>query len=275
MQIFRELTSHVLRQSCIVNSESWWFGIPVERGEQCKLGSYAVGENTVAMRPGFAPFELLTPDSFEILGLVVNRQDLVLHIQTLNQSSVLPRTMQDELLKIKPVQKMGLQRLVWQILEEAARTPDIVSNPSSNESIRIAVLDALADVCSSHETTGRPPYRQMSHYKIVREVRQHLLENQDETITVVDLCQRFQISRRTLQYAFQDVMGMNPNAYLRTLRLNGVRRCLRDPNSGVSSVQQAAANWGFWHMSQFARDYQGLFGELPSERLKRRSFPIS
>lgn len=275
MQIFRELTSHVLRQSCIVNSESWWFGIPAERGEQCKLGSYAIGENTVAMRPGHAPFELLTPNSFEILGLVVNRHDLVQHIQTLNQSSELPRTMQDELLKIRPAQKMGLQRLVRQILEEAARTPDIVANPSSSESIRIVVLDALADVCSSHETTGRPPYRQMSHYKIVREVRQHLLDNQDETITVVDLCQRFQISRRTLQYAFQDVMGMNPNAYLRTLRLNGVRRCLRDPNSGMSSVQQAAANWGFWHMSQFARDYQGLFGELPSERLKRRSVPVS
>lgn len=275
MQVFRELTSHVLRQSCIVNSESWWFGIPVERGEQCKLGSYSIGENTVAMRPGFAPFELLTPNSFEILGLVVNRNDLAQHIQTLNQSSILPRTMQDELLRIRPAQKVGLQRLVRQILEEAARTPDIVANPSSSESIRIAVLDALADVCSSHETAGRPPYRQMSHYRIVREVRQHLLDNQDETITVVDLCERFQISRRTLQYAFQDVMGMNPNAYLRTLRLNGVRRCLRDPNSGVSSVQQAAADWGFWHMSQFARDYQSLFGELPSERLKRRSMLFS
>jgi AraC family ethanolamine operon transcriptional activator len=151
----------------------------------------------------------------------------------------------------------------------------MVNNPSASESIRIAVLDALADVCSSHETTGRAPYSQMNHYKIVREVRQYLLQNQDETITVVNLCQKFQVSRRTLQYAFQDVMGMSPNSYLRTLRLNGVRRCLRDPNSGVMSVQQAAADWGFWHLSQFARDYQGLFGELPSQRLKRRSVFVS
>lgn len=271
MQIFRELTSHVLRQSCVVNSESWWFGIPVGSAENCKLGSFSIGEDTIAMRPGHSQFELLTPNSFEILGLVVGRRDLERHIQTLNQSSVLPRAMNDELLKIRPSQKMGLQKLVRQILEEASRTPDIVANPSSSESIRIAVLDALADVCNSHETTGRAPYRQMSHYKIVREVRQHLLGSPDETLTVVDLCQRFQVSRRTLQYAFQDVMGMSPNAYLRTIRLNGVRRCLRDPNSGVMSVQQAAADWGFWHLSQFARDYQSLFGERPSERLKRRS----
>lgn len=270
MQIFHESTSHVLRQSCVVDSESWWFGIPVAGGEGCKLGSSAIGADTIAMRPGRSQFELLTPNSFQILGLVVDRQDLERHIQALNQSSLLPRAMQDELLKIRPGQRMRLQELVRQILEEAARTPDIVVNPSSSESIRIAVLDALADVCSTHEAAGRAPYRQMSHYKIVRQVRQHLLQNQIETITVVDLCQRFAISRRTLQYAFQDVMGMSPNAYLRTIRLNGVRRCLRDPNSGVTSVQAAAADWGFWHLSQFARDYRELFGELPSERLKRR-----
>lgn len=157
MQIFHESTSHILRQSCVVDSESWWFGIPMTRTDGCKLGSFSIGEDTIAMRPGRSQFELLTPNSFEILGLVVDRRDLEQHIQALNQSSVLPRAMQDELLKIKPGQRMRLQELVRQILEEASRTPDIVANPSSSESIRIAVLDALADVCSTHETTGLRP----------------------------------------------------------------------------------------------------------------------
>lgn len=270
MQIFHEATSHVLRQSCVVDSESWWFGIPMTRASDCKLASFSLGDDTIAMRPGLSQFELLTPNNFEILGIVVDRKDLEKHIQALNQSSKLPRAMREELLKVRPGQRMRLQELVRQIIEEGARTPDIVANPSASQSIRIAVLDALADICSTHESTGRAPYSQMSHYRLVREVRQYLLQNQEETITVVNLCQRFQVSRRTLQYAFQDVMGMSPNAYLRTLRLNGVRRCLRDPNSGVTSVQQAAADWGFWHLSQFARDYQGLFGELPSQCLKRR-----
>lgn len=275
MQLFHEATSHVLRQSCVVDSESWWFGIPMTRASDCKLASFSLGGDTIAMRPGLSQFELLTPNNFEILGIVVDRRDLEKHIQALNQSSRLPRAMRDELLKVRPGQRMRLQELVRQIIEEGARTPDIVANPSSSESIRIAVLDALADICSTHESTGRAPYSQMSHYRLVREVRQYLLQNQEETITVVNLCQRFQVSRRTLQYAFQDVMGMSPNAYLRTIRLNGVRRCLRDPNSSVTSVQQAAADWGFWHLSQFARDYQGLFGELPSQCLKRRSAFLS
>ena len=45
---------------------------------------------------------------------------------------------------------------------------------------------------------------------------------------------------------------------------------LRNPNSPYASVQDAAAAYGFWHMSQFAVDYRELFGERPSDPLKRR-----
>jgi AraC family transcriptional regulator, ethanolamine operon transcriptional activator len=275
MQIFLESTSHVLRQSCVVDSKSWWFGIPMQTSAGCRLGSSSIAEGMIAMRPGRSQFELLTPKGFQILGLVVPSCDLERHIHALNQSSVLPRAMQSHLLKVGEDQRLRLQGLVQQILHEASSAPAILVNPTSSESIRIAVLDALADICSTHEPVERTPGRQMSHYRIVREVRRYLLQNHDEPVTIVDLCQRFQVSRRTLQYAFQHVMGMNPNAYLRAIRLNGVRRCLRNPNSTVSSVQQAAANWGFWHLSQFARDYRSLFGELPSERLKRRSTYVS
>jgi len=33
-------------------------------------------------------------------------------------------------------------------------------------------------------------------------------------------------------------------------------------------VGDIAARWGFYHLSSFARDYRGEFGELPSESLK-------
>ena len=275
LQVFHESTSHTLRQSCVVDSESWWFGIPLALPGTCRLGSSAIEEGSIAVRPGNTQFELLTPSSFEILGIVVPHKELERHIYALNRSHTLPRAMQNGLLKIGAGRYMRLQSLIQQVLEETAYSPEVAANPAAREGIRVSVMDALTEACSSHESTGRAPDRQLNHYKIVREVRNYLLERQEETVTVVDLCQAFDVSRRTLQYAFQHVMGMNPNAYLRAIRLNGVRRSLRDPMSGVNSVQQAAADWGFWHLSQFARDYRSLFGELPSERLKRRTAAIS
>ena len=52
------------------------------------------------------------------------------------------------------------------------------------------------------------------------------------------------------------------------MRLNGVRRMLRDPQV-LCTVQQAAARWGFFNLSQFASDYRRQFGERASETLER------
>ena len=92
----------------------------------------------------------------------------------------------------------------------------------------------------------------------------------DEAITVADLCIELGVSRRTLQYSFQDVLDLNPVKFLRAIRLNAVRRALKaaDQRSGAT-VADIAARWGFWHLSHFSAEYKAMFGELPSETLKR------
>ena len=57
--------------------------------------------------------------------------------------------------------------------------------------------------------------------------------------------------------------GISPLHYLRAIRLNGVRRQLREqPHASVAEI---AAIWGFSHQSQFAADYRKLFGACPSQ----------
>ena len=62
---------------------------------------------------------------------------------------------------------------------------------------------------------------------------------------------------------------MNPVAYLRAQRLNGVRQMLKEGQS----VTDAATAWGFWHFGHFSQEYKKLFGELPSESLRRYGKP--
>jgi AraC family ethanolamine operon transcriptional activator len=61
---------------------------------------------------------------------------------------------------------------------------------------------------------------------------------------------------------------MAPATYVRAIRLNGARRDLCNASRDCRSVQDVAAAWGFWHMSQFATDYRKLFGMRPSDTLK-------
>lgn len=83
-------------------------------------------------------------------------------------------------------------------------------------------------------------------------------------LTVQLLLDHCHVSERTLQYAFRESFGMTPAAFIKSLRMAGVRSALRNSDPARLSVGDVAAQFGFWHLSQFAEDYQRLYGELPS-----------
>jgi hypothetical protein len=78
------------------------------------------------------------------------------------------------------------------------------------------------------------------------------------------------LSERTLQYAFKEVMGLTPVAYLTRLRLHRVRHALRTATQAWTTVTAEALRWGFWHFGDFSRAYKDCFGELPSDTLRRK-----
>jgi len=88
-----------------------------------------------------------------------------------------------------------------------------------------------------------------------------------EAISVREICAAVDVSQRTLEYAFRERFGVAPKSFLSAYRLNMVRKQLRTSDPRTAKVADAANEWGFWHMGQFAADYRMLFGELPSETL--------
>lgn len=85
-------------------------------------------------------------------------------------------------------------------------------------------------------------------------------------LTVSDLCAYAGVSAPTLYRGFMERFGVSPKRYLQCRMLAGIREELRRSGPPVK-VHHVANRWGFWHMGQFARDYQRQFGELPSETL--------
>lgn len=76
------------------------------------------------------------------------------------------------------------------------------------------------------------------------------------------------VSVRALSASFARFRGHSPMAYLRKVRLQGVRADLLAAPAGAS-VREIAAAWGYIFLGDFARQYRQQFGELPSETLRR------
>ena len=106
---------------------------------------------------------------------------------------------------------------------------------------------------------------------LVRRAEELARESDGRALWVGDLCVGCGVPRRTLNHAFQQVLGMGPATYLRRLRLNQVRRSLRQPraNGEPKSVAEIALDHGFWHPGRFSSQYRELFGESPRESVRR------
>jgi AraC family transcriptional regulator, ethanolamine operon transcriptional activator len=103
----------------------------------------------------------------------------------------------------------------------------------------------------------------------LRRAEEFLRAHAEEPIALAGLCGALGVPERTLRADFHARFGLGPIACLRRLRLNGARRALRQGRAG--SVTEAAVEWGFYHLGEFAAAYQMLFGELPSETRRRSS----
>jgi AraC-like DNA-binding protein len=104
---------------------------------------------------------------------------------------------------------------------------------------------------------------------IVKAAEEYALSHTNDHVFVGDLCRATATSERALEYAFKNVMGLTPVAYLTRLRLHRVRRALLAATHRSATVSALALDWGFWHFGDFSRAYRDCFGELPSETLRR------
>jgi AraC family ethanolamine operon transcriptional activator len=89
-------------------------------------------------------------------------------------------------------------------------------------------------------------------------------------VTVSDLRNLLEVGDRSLRRFFSSVYGASPGRFLRVQRLHGVNRALGEAaRAATITITDAAMSFGFFDLGRFAGDYRRLFGERPSETLRR------
>jgi transcriptional regulator GlxA family with amidase domain len=155
----------------------------------------------------------------------------------------------------------------------AARQPELFNDrKETRAAARIELLETLlvALGASTDFQHARSDHTRQAQGRLVKIAEDYALAHAEDRLYVTDLCTATGVSERTLEYAFREVMGMTPVAYLIRLRLHRVRQALRAASLGSTTVSAEALNWGFWHFGEFSRAYKECFGELPSDTLRRK-----
>ncbi len=148
----------------------------------------------------------------------------------------------------------------------ALNAPDILAHPEvakamEQELVRTMMVCLTVGEAIGAEREGRRP--------ILRRFEQVLEAHEGEMIYLTDLCAEMGVSDRTLRSYCQEHLGMGAHRYLWLRRMNMARRALARADSARSTVTTIATEHGFGELGRFSVQYRKLFGELPSETLRR------
>jgi transcriptional regulator GlxA family with amidase domain len=98
-------------------------------------------------------------------------------------------------------------------------------------------------------------------------VLQLMKNNIEEPLSIDDLAQHAQISRRQIDRLFQRYMNATPSRYYLETRLTRARRLLQQTNEPITTIAIAC---GFSGAPHFSRCYREFFGVSPSQVSARR-----
>ncbi len=244
------------------------FAIPADggldlnwRGRQVDSGNLMVfprgGDLDGVSRPGFHIFAFSVSET--VLAEAAARRGL--H----SAGELLPA---DDMVAWTPGEAFRLRELAARLSRSAVADPGLLDRRPFRESLAGELVDGVLDaLTAADDTAGRPMAR--ARTGALKKALEIIADRADEPVTVAEVERLSGASGRTLRYAFEEAYGMSPKQYLQAYRLDRVHRQLRQAPAAAATVSDAANDWGFWHMGQFARDYRQMFGELPSETLAR------
>ncbi|RKE26200.1 AraC family transcriptional regulator [Paraburkholderia sp. BL23I1N1] len=244
-------------------------GIPFQLEGHALLCGQTSHRDGLHVFSGDGGFEFLSPDKHVVVNLEIEPGAIDDDLVRSQLDEITPLLgAKPGVLNIDPVRLQGFREVLKQLLDAVAATPTLLDDVGVAASFEKSVIFGLAEAFQSRQDAdphGNVEARTARNWQLVRGVREVVEESPDCPLSVAELCARFRASRRTLQYAFEDSLGVNPSAYMRAVRLDHVRRELQS----AGSVTEVATRWGFWHFGNFSNEYRGQFGELPSETWRR------
>ncbi len=219
------------------------------------------------LRPGHE-YEMQVHRQLDLCVLSVDPDTLDKLAHRLGGVSPSARLMDSGILSLPPQPMHAFQTLLCRTFAQFDGPGPARQSPLACEALRSSLLSALLSVLEGERGRLQFPAGRTNLDSLVEEATQFVLAHRYEELGIDDICVAFRVSRRKLQYCFQEAVGVSPARYFRALRLRCVRQALMASSANDKSIADVATDYGFWHGSHFAQEYRKMFGELPSSTVR-------
>ena len=252
------------------------FAVPIVVPGAIRMQGREADDKSIFFLRGGEEFMFHMPMGMDMLAITFEQDFFERALEEMPWCEEIGTLLRQPVIKVPPQRFIASRMRLLAMFSEALLNDDLGNTPEREHELEQAMLGELLQLVSDPACDRGQRQSSSTHSFIVEKCHHLTVSDAVNVPSVIELCERLQVSRRTVQNSFRTVAETTPLNYLRSVRLNGVRRELMSTRAPDLSIGDAAANWGFFHLSHFAAEYQELFGELPSQTrragLAARSF---
>lgn len=174
---------------------------------------------------------------------------------------------------IRPAAELNarLMSMIEAATRVAKTTPEVFMAPLAASALEQALLEPMI-MCLSDGNVLEETISRRRRAAIAKSFETAVEANVDRPMLLQELFQMIGIPTRTLRAICEEQLGVSPHRYLTLRRLHMTRDALLRNDQHSATVTRIATDFGFWELGRFSGMYKHLFGEAPSETLRR---PVS
>jgi len=263
-QIFHETLDKRVVQQGIAPAGRLCLAMPMSPNEPLLFQGKRLNAQSVSLLHGGQDFSVQAAQGMELLAITVATDRFGFFAEREFTESGLRKLGRITHLALPQSSLNAIRQRLLALVGAAQANPCFPENVVEDATLQ-SMLDLFEQGCEQDRT--RLGNHTVSAY-LVRQSQELALADHETPITVLDICEQLRVSRRTLQRSFLSVTGMRPVEYLRSVRLNAVRRRLHATSADDFTIARVASDFGFTHLGHFCNAYKALFAEQPSKTLR-------
>jgi AraC-like DNA-binding protein len=163
---------------------------------------------------------------------------------------------------------LRLRGLLQAACNLAETVPDILTHPEVARAMERQLTRVMLE-CLATGLDGKHGIAVQNPIRVMRRFQEVLEAKPDQPIYLTDVCAEIGVADRTLRLHCMQHLGISPQRYLWLRRMNLARFALISADPKTRTVTDIATNYGFGELGRFSVQYRQLFGESPSETLRR------
>lgn len=268
--LFLEQINQRVVQNGVAPRGKMCFAVPINVPGSIRMQGRDVDDSSLFFLHGGEEFMFHMPMGMELLSITFERELFEQALEQTASAKELNLLLRQPVIKVSPQRFAQARRRLLGLFSQALADDDLDSTRHREREVVLeqAMLGELLQLMTDPACDKQQRSPSSTRSFIVEKCHRLTTTEMINVPSVIELCQRLQVSRRTVQNSFRAVAETTPLNYLRSVRLNGVRRALMSTRGCDLSIGDAAAQWGFYHLSHFAAEYQELFAELPSQTVR-------